>query len=318
MVRSVRLRGKIKLAEKWEGVVYVVIDQHGDMPVYKVCPETQTGPIRTLHRDLLLPCGTLPSEIRECESQSSVPKRKTRSKTVCRNSEETEEISNSEEEEEYCSMPQLEIVNESVVVHTSEVTQPNRESAVIPSPEERLEINQGVQSELPGREFQVIDEIPVIEPVNLRADLPENPEVQPEREKDADMSRSPTLGVQDLNHNGESFIPESSLAEKKLIDEEETNDAEKDEIELRRSVRHREKPKILTYPELGNPLVTIVQSLLQGLNVALSESLQDFSQIGHPVTRGYTPVGDMQRDLHNSKRGGCNPDSNSIFAVYAN
>lgn len=82
------------------------------------------------------------------------------------------------------------------------------------------------------------------------------------------MSHSPTLDLQDLNHNGESFILESSSAKKKLIDEE-TNDAEKDEIELRRSARHREKPNILTYPELGNPLVTIVQSLLQGLNVAL-------------------------------------------------
>ncbi len=86
LVRSIRLRGKNQLADKWEGVVYVVVDQHGDLPVYKVCPETQTGPIRTLHRDLLLPCGTLPSEIIECESQSPVPKRKTRSEMACRRS----------------------------------------------------------------------------------------------------------------------------------------------------------------------------------------------------------------------------------------
>uniref|UniRef100_A0A9J7XFR7 Gypsy retrotransposon integrase-like protein 1 n=1 Tax=Cyprinus carpio carpio TaxID=630221 RepID=A0A9J7XFR7_CYPCA len=309
LVRSVRLRGKNKLADKWEGVVYVVIDQHGDLPVYKVCPETQTGPTRTLHRDLLLPCGSLPSEKGECESQSSVPERKTRSKIACRNSEETEEIANSEEEEGYCSVPQLDIVNESFVVHTSGVTHPNKESAVIPSFEASSEINQGVQSELPVREFQVIDELSVTEPLSSKTDLPENPEIQPEREKDADMSRSPTLDLQDPNHNGESFILESSSTKKKLIDEE-TNDAEKDEIELRRSARHREKPKILTYPELGNPLVTIVQSLLQGLNVALSESLQDSSQIGHLLTQGYAPIGDMQRDLHNSKRGGCNPDSN--------
>lgn len=46
-------------ADRWEGVVYVVKDQHGDLTVYKVCPETQTGPIWTLHRDLLLSCGTL-------------------------------------------------------------------------------------------------------------------------------------------------------------------------------------------------------------------------------------------------------------------
>lgn len=308
LVRSVRLRGKNKLADKWEGVVYVVIDQHGDLPVYKVCPETQTGPTRTLHRDLLLPCGTLPSEIRE--SQSSVPERKTRSKTACRNSEETEEISNSEEEEGYCSVPQLDIVNESFVVHTSGVTDPNKESVVIPSFEVSSEITQGVQSELPVRDLQVIDELSVTEPLNSKMDLPENPEIQPEREKDADMSRSPTLDLQDQDHNGESFILESNSPEKKRIDEEETNDAEKDEIELRRSARHREKPKILTYPDLGNPLVTIVQSLLQGLNVALLESLQDSSQIGHLLSRGYAPIGEMQWDLHNSKRGGCNPDSN--------
>lgn len=56
LVRSIWLRGKNKLADKWEGLVYVALDQHGDLPVYKVCPECQSEPIRTLHCDLLLPC----------------------------------------------------------------------------------------------------------------------------------------------------------------------------------------------------------------------------------------------------------------------
>ncbi len=106
----------------------------------------------------------------------------------------------------------------------------------------------------------------------------------------------------------ENHLPQDPLqAGKGLIGTEET---ENEEVGLRRSVRHREKPKNLTYPELGNPLVTIVQSLLQGLNAALSESLQDSSRMGQPAFQGYTPVSDMQRDLHNSKRGGCNPDIN--------
>lgn len=33
----------------------------GDLPVYTVKPETKDGPMRTLHRDFLLPCGFLPA-----------------------------------------------------------------------------------------------------------------------------------------------------------------------------------------------------------------------------------------------------------------
>ncbi|KAK3516471.1 hypothetical protein QTP70_016709 [Hemibagrus guttatus] len=86
--------------------------------------EIKPGPIRTLHRDLLLPCGALPSETIECESQSSVPKRKTRSETAYRRSDGTDEIPDSEEEDEYCLMPQFDLVDASFVVRTPEVPQP--------------------------------------------------------------------------------------------------------------------------------------------------------------------------------------------------
>lgn len=55
LVRNVKLRGKNKLADKWESDEYVVIRNAGDLPVYTVQPEGNNGPIRTLHRDLLLP-----------------------------------------------------------------------------------------------------------------------------------------------------------------------------------------------------------------------------------------------------------------------
>lgn len=315
LVRSVRLRGKNKLADRWEGVAYIVIDQHGDLPVYKVRPETQTGPIRTLHRDLLLPCGTLPSETLECESQGPVPRCRTRSETACKCSEGADKIPDSEEEDGYCLMPQIDVVDESFVVHTPEVTHLVRESAIVPLPETDLEVNQGVQSDSTDGEFQVIDELPVdfeIDlPVTPGADLLENPMVQSEREKNAEVNCPSTSTVRNPDYNGELPTLGSSSVGKGLFGAEETEyEADEGEIELRRSVRHREKPKTLTYPELGNPLVTIVQSLLQGLNIALAESLQDFSRMGQPAFQGFAPVGDMQRDLHNSKRGGCNPDSN--------
>lgn len=57
LVQNVRIRGKHKLADKWESEVYVVVKRADKLPVYTVHPETRDGPLRTLHRDLLLPCG---------------------------------------------------------------------------------------------------------------------------------------------------------------------------------------------------------------------------------------------------------------------
>lgn len=50
------LKGTHKLADKWEPDVYMVTKKADDLPVYMVKPEKRNGPLRTLHRDLLLPC----------------------------------------------------------------------------------------------------------------------------------------------------------------------------------------------------------------------------------------------------------------------
>lgn len=63
LVRAVRLRGKHKFADKRESNVYVVVKQAGDLPVYTLRPESREGPLWTLHRDLLLPCGSLPLSV---------------------------------------------------------------------------------------------------------------------------------------------------------------------------------------------------------------------------------------------------------------
>ena len=56
LVRNVSLRGKNKLGDKWERNPYVVIEKPNlDLPVFKVQQEGNKGPIRTLHRNLLLP-----------------------------------------------------------------------------------------------------------------------------------------------------------------------------------------------------------------------------------------------------------------------
>lgn len=62
LVKNVSVRGKHKLADRWERPVHVVVKQVDGGPVYVVKPEKGSGPHRTLHRDLLLPCGFLPVE----------------------------------------------------------------------------------------------------------------------------------------------------------------------------------------------------------------------------------------------------------------
>lgn len=73
LVRNVRLRGKHKLADKWEPMTYVVVKQ----AVFTVRPETKDGPLHTLHRDLLLPCGFLPvTEVTQSSLVEDSPKTK--------------------------------------------------------------------------------------------------------------------------------------------------------------------------------------------------------------------------------------------------
>lgn len=60
LVRNVNIRGKHKLADRWERMIHVVLKRINDGPVYVVKPERGNGPHRTLHRDLLLPCDFLP------------------------------------------------------------------------------------------------------------------------------------------------------------------------------------------------------------------------------------------------------------------
>ena len=52
--------GPGKLRSYWEDKVHVVVHKKSpDSPVYQLKPENGTGPIRTLHCNLLFPCGAL-------------------------------------------------------------------------------------------------------------------------------------------------------------------------------------------------------------------------------------------------------------------
>lgn len=78
LISNVRIRGKHKISDKWEAAVHVVVSRAGTLPVYTVKPENRDGPLRTLHQDLLLPCGYLPTEDRHPPSQSTKRRPSTR------------------------------------------------------------------------------------------------------------------------------------------------------------------------------------------------------------------------------------------------
>ena len=61
LVRNVGLKGKNKLADKWEKEVYLVVDQpNKDVPVFVVKREHGRSTRKLLHRNLLLPFMALP------------------------------------------------------------------------------------------------------------------------------------------------------------------------------------------------------------------------------------------------------------------
>ena len=72
LVKNVGLKGPHKLADRWSKTVYRVRQRLSpDIPVYVVEPIDDDGPRKTLHRNMLLPCGFVPS----CEDEPSVRKR---------------------------------------------------------------------------------------------------------------------------------------------------------------------------------------------------------------------------------------------------
>lgn len=94
LIRNVRLRGKHKISYEWAATVHVLVHRTGTLPVYTVKPENRESPLRTLHRDLLLPCGYLPTEDRH-----PVPQSRKRGPSTRANSSPDETTPSDEEED---------------------------------------------------------------------------------------------------------------------------------------------------------------------------------------------------------------------------
>ncbi len=106
LVRKVGLKGRQKLADKWETEPYLVTSQPiPDIPVYRVKPEhSSTGKSRLLHRNMLLPFTHLP-----CEDTTDVRKRNPRQEVPSSESSDEVEQSMTDPDEDplstTCSVP---------------------------------------------------------------------------------------------------------------------------------------------------------------------------------------------------------------------
>uniref|UniRef100_A0A3B3SGH8 Gypsy retrotransposon integrase-like protein 1 n=1 Tax=Paramormyrops kingsleyae TaxID=1676925 RepID=A0A3B3SGH8_9TELE len=298
LVRNVHLRGRHKLADKWGETVHVVVNRKGDLPVYTVKPENKDGPLRTLHRDLLLPCGFLP--VLEDDPPVVLKPRKPSTRQHPKsNHDQNEPEFCSDEDDDFVYSYRSPVFRTMRSIDGYDMSIPPREQthssaeytfsdpAVSSNvPEESGGASSGSSPSLGTRHFVYSE----VEPITT-IDQPEKENLLEQATRGSDNpveeteSEIVTAGDESLpeNQSGESIqrrseseaVGSSEVMDRSEIEIDDGNceDEDKNQSTLRRSSRQREPMRRLTYPELGNPLVTIVQTLFQSLSSAITNSL---------------------------------------------
>ena len=101
--------GPGKIREFWEDEIHVVISRKKpESPVYDIKPESGRGKIRTLHRNLLLPCDYLPAATKKTKTKTKSG-RNGKEQTPTPVTTDVLESDSEEEEEEGLSLPPNEI-----------------------------------------------------------------------------------------------------------------------------------------------------------------------------------------------------------------
>lgn len=294
LIRNVRLRGKHKISDKWEAAVHVVVRRAGTLPVYTVKPENSEGPLRTLHRDLLLPCGYLPTEDRH-----PVPQSAKRRPSTCANPSTDETTPSDEEEDEIIPIYWFRDPS-SVQVPTFQSTA-QFDPGVPPEQDTQrpiLPLDHFVES---SPSVQRVDYLPEVDKQHVRldctADVPlvlDQPDSHP---SDIEHSTTDIAATAEPMGSTENDSPDTQCdkppdvpddaGENETIGTSETHEHEQ-VSSVRRSTRTRDQPNRLQYAELGSPLLAMMQSFFRGLttvvDTALSESSSDFSLTPQVVT----------------------------------
>lgn len=306
LVRNVKLRGKHKLADKWEDDVYVVLKKAHDMPVYTVRPEGKNGPVRTLHRDLLLPCGFLPAAVTS-EPVTKLPVKRPRTRQCpATKSEEEEEDSDSEIVPTLTffpfHMPEPDVnVTHMLQNPSSEVVLSNEpdvsvdpvlsgppvcmlpaipgEELSMQSSPEIVNLPEKMDEQIPGTGGTRYDSAEHVCPVEGEI-LPEDVN-DVHGEQHMLIAESKSNEEMEATRSGESET-QGTDESKEMENVEQTEQQTRTDAPVRRSDRTRQPPKRLDYVDFGKPLVTAVKSLFHGLTVALATALNEEENSPYP------------------------------------
>ncbi|XP_037833479.1 uncharacterized protein LOC119617377 [Kryptolebias marmoratus] len=84
LLKNLGLHGKHKLQSRWNSLPYVIMEKLPDLPVYRVKPESGMGKLRTIHRDNVLPIGSLVRVSEDSDVQQQTTRPVTRSQRKSR------------------------------------------------------------------------------------------------------------------------------------------------------------------------------------------------------------------------------------------
>lgn len=297
LVRNVRLRGKHKLEDKWEQEVYSVVKRAGDLPVYVVKPETRDGPTRTLHRDLLLPCGFLPACAGEETVPEAVPAQRPHTRSQTRHTADPVDVLEEEEEEdaESITLESTPLLPVKFRVGTVSDTNPvpstnNNVGSAVPFiscdptfpqlPETYLPEVGESKPATDGNPLTSSCGVPVVEPegeenndgstvnhLSEPVNLPVEREPQPVEEI---LTNLPEENLPDAEPPVATNHPQPVQSESSAI---AANDTGEGDVALKRSSRQRRAPQRLQYSVFGNPLISVVQTLFHSLSNVYTEAL---------------------------------------------